>query len=628
MTTTSECKAGLFGLMVAALGVVYGDIGTSPLYTLKEVFSPTHGIPVTPENVMGILSLVFWSLLMVVSLKYITFVLRANNHGEGGVIALLALTLHSTRGRLYQHRTLMVFGLLGAGLFYGDGAITPAISVLSAVEGLEIAQPGLKPFVLPLVLIIIFFLFLFQRQGTAKVGNLFGPIMIFWFFILACLGLNQVIAAPEVLKAMDPLYAILFIKNHPGLSFVALGAVFLALTGAEALYADMGHFGGKPIRFAWFSWVFPALVLNYFGQGALLLANPAAIANPFYLLVPQIWLYPLIVLSTIATIIASQAVISGAFSMTHQAIKLGYLPRMTVIHTSESEIGQVYLPMVNWTLLIAVIGLVLFFRSSDNLASAYGIAVTMTMVITTAMTFKVTRSEWKWPLWRSLLVVGVFLIIDLAFLSANAVKILDGGWLPLLFAASIFFIMMTWRGGCRLLSQRMHQDSMPLEPFIEQLWLDPPLRVPGTAVFMTSDYGAVPRALLHNLMHNKVLHQRVVVLTVDIEAVPHIPVAERAAILQLPHNFYVIYLRFGFKDDPNVPLALLRCKTHHLELDFNLMECSFFLGRETLIPAMKSEMSPWREKIFLTMFRNVGSATTFFRLPANRVVELGTQIEL
>jgi len=612
-------------LALAALGIVYGDIGTSPLYALKEVFAGVHPVPITVDNIIGILSLVFWSLVIVVSIKYVVFIMRADNRGEGGIMALMALALRKVENPRVRV-AIMLAGIAGAALFYGDGVITPAISVLSAVEGLEVATPALKPFVIPLTIIVLVILFAFQRKGTAGIGALFGPIMGVWFATLAWLGVLNILHEPHVMQSLNPIHGIVFILSNPWLGFLALGGVVLALTGAEALYADMGHFGRKPIQMAWFGLVLPALVLNYFGQGALLLHNPAAVQNPFYLLAPSWALYPLIALSTAATIIASQAVISGAFSMTREAMQLGYSPRMEVQHTSERAIGQIYLPGINWALLIAVIALVLGFRSSANLGAAYGIAVTGTMLITTLLAFIVVRRLWGWGWLKSGLLISVFLIIDIAFFAANAIKIEDGGWFPLVFGLGVFTLMSTWKRGRQLLRLRMEDQAIPLEPFIAGLASSTTPRVPGTAVFLSTAPHAVPHALLHNLKHNRVLHQRIVVVTVRVEGVPHIPESERIEVEALPSSFYRIIVRFGFKDEPDLPQALEQCAQYGVP--FNVIETSFFLGRETLIPKIGSGMALWREKLFIAMFRNAGSMANFFHLPPNRVIELGTQVVL
>ncbi|MFI4954592.1 MAG: potassium transporter Kup [Gammaproteobacteria bacterium] len=613
-------------MVIGAIGVVYGDIGTSPLYTLKEVFAGHHAIQPTEVNVLGILSTIFWSLIIVVSLKYIMFVMRADNNGEGGVMALTALAIRNVRENQRQYMFIMALGILGAALFYGDSVITPAISVLSAVEGLKVAEPGLHELVIPLTLAILVALFLFQQKGTATVGKFFGPVMMFWFLVIAVLGFFSIIEQPRVLHALNPYYALIFFEQNFILSFVALGAVFLALTGAEALYADMGHFGRGPIRIAWFWLILPALGLNYFGQGALLLQDPTAAHSPFYLLAPEWALYALVALATIATIIASQSVISGAFSMTQQAIRLGYLPRLEIRYTSEQEMGQIYVPVVNWLLFFAVIMVVLIFESSDNLAAAYGLSVTGTMIITTVLAFRVIRHMWKWTWWHSALIFGFFLLVDLSFFSANLIKIMEGGWLPLLIALIVFTIMITWRHGTRLLIARVKEEAVPLSSFLHNIPQLAPIRVPGTAVFLTSDLQSVPRPLMYNLMHNKVLHDRVVVLKVEIEDVPHVTEDERVEIAPLSDNFYTILIRFGFKDVLDVPKALQLCESKGLS--FSLMETSFFLGKETLFQSKQRKMLRWRERVFMMMFRNAGSLTSYFKIPPNRVVALGTQMEL
>lgn len=610
---------------LAAMGVVFGDIGTSPLYTMKEVFNAHHGLAVTPDNVLGVLSLVFWALTIVVSLKYVVFIMRADNRGEGGIMALTSLALRTTRSpRLAS--AMAAVGLFGAALFYGDGVITPAISVLSAVEGLEVATPAFRPYVLPISLVVLTGLFLIQSKGTARVGAVFGPVMLFWFATLGVLGAINVLRHPDVLRAINPAYALAFFEANRGLGFLALGAVVLAITGGEALYADMGHFGRRPIKMAWFGFVFPALYLNYLGQGALILDNPEAVKNPFYLLVPEPLLYPMVALSTLATIIASQAVISGAFSLTKQAVQLGYSPRIHVVHTSEKEVGQIYVPNVNWMLLASVVALVLGFRSSSALASAYGIAVTLTMMIDTVLAFFVVRTLWNWGLGASLAFLLLFFSVDFAFFSANTVKIFDGGWFPLALGLAIHTLLMTWKQGRAALAERMRIDTMPLDLFIQSMFHDPPIRVPGTGVFMTTAPDGVPRALLHNLLHNKVLHARVVLVNVITDDVPYVPASERVRVEELDFGFFRVFVRYGFKDDPDIPAALGLCESQGLP--FELMESSFFLGRENLIPKASSFLGLWRKRLFILMFRNAHSAADFFCIPANRVVEFGTQVEL
>ena len=612
-------------LALAALGVVYGDIGTSPLYALKEVFGNAHHpVPITPDNVLGILSVVFWALMLVVSCKYVLFILHADNRGEGGIMALMALALRKEKAGSWQRRVIVILGLFGAALFYGDGAITPAVSVLSAVEGLEVITPAFKPFVIPLALIVLIFLFFIQRRGTASVGKLFGPVMMVWFGVLALLGLINIVAEPGVMRALNPAWGVAFFFANPGLAFLSLGAVVLVLTGGEALYADMGHFGRKPIQLAWFAMVLPALLINYFGQGALLLADPAAIENPFYLLAPDWALLPLVILATVATVIASQAVISGAFSMTLQAMQLGYLPRFQVRHTSESEMGQIYLPAINWLLLVAVIALVLGFGSSSNLAAAYGIAVTGTMLITNLLVFVVARDQWGWKSWQAFVCVLPFVLIDLAFFSANSTKIFAGGWFPLAFGLAVFAVLTTWKRGREVLHEKLGQDAIDLAPFIQSLSLGGATRVPGTAVFLTGRPQGVPRAMLHSLKHYKVLHERMVIVTIRIFDVPYVPEIDRVEVTDLGESFWQVTVQYGFKDEPDLPLALEKCA--HFGLEFEMMDTSFFLGRETLVPRFGGEMAYWRVLLFALMFRNASSLTAFFKIPSNRVVELGSQV--
>ena len=614
-------------LTLAALGIVYGDIGTSPLYAIKEVFGGSHHpVPITPDNVLGVLSLFLWSLLIVVTLKYVSFIMRANNKGEGGIIALLTLALHNGDPASRRQKLLIALGLFGAALFYGDGVITPAISVLSAVEGLEIITPAFKPYVLPITLSILIGLFFFQRRGTASVGALFGPIMILWFAVLASFGAMAIIEHPAVLAAVNPVYGFNFLLGNSVLGFFALGAVVLCITGAEALYADMGHFGAKPIQYAWLGYVLPALLINYFGQGALLLADPSAVENPFYLLAPDWARYPLVILATVATIIASQAVISGAFSITQQAIQLGYTPRLEIQHTSDREIGQIYLPAINWLLLIAIIGLVIGFGSSSKLAAAYGIAVTGTMLITNLLAIAVAVRLWQWSPWRAVLGALPFIVIDLGFFLANSVKIPDGGWFPLAFGLGVFILLTTWKRGRELLHDRLAADALQLKPFIEDMACSGIERVPGTAIFLTPDPDAVPHALLHSLKHFKTLHEQVVILSVSVFDVPYVPDIDRVEVRQLAGNFAQVVVQYGYKDEPDIPAALALCAEAGLPIE--MMDASFFLGRETLIPKLKSDMAYWRELLFVAMFRNAGSATAYFRIPSNRVVELGAQIVL
>jgi KUP system potassium uptake protein len=618
-------RARLATLSIAALGVVYGDIGTSPLYALKEVFAGSHHpVPVDAANVLGILSLVFWSLMIIVSIKYIVFIMRADNKGEGGIMALMALVISSEKNPR-RARVLMLMGLFGAALFYGDGTITPAISVLSAVEGLEVATPAFKPYVIPITLAVLVVLFAVQKRGTGSVGALFGPIMMLWFTTLAVFGVMGIARAPQVLFALNPFYALQFLAGHPALGFFALGAVVLAVTGAEALYADMGHFGAMPVRLAWSCLVLPALTLNYFGQGALLLVDAHAVENPFYLLAPAWALYPLVALSTVATIIASQAVISGAFSITQQAMQLGYAPRMELEHTSHHQIGQIYVPAINRALFLGVVALVLGFGSSTNLAAAYGIAVTGTMAITTVLAFVVARRMWKWSLPASVALFGAFLVVDVSFFCANLVKIVEGGWFPLAFGGCVFLFMSTWKRGRELLNERLEADSIPLDAFVESASHDC-AKVPGLAIFMTATPGTVPHALLHSMKHYKSLHERVLLLNVTTLDIPHVQPMQRLVVEPINSQFWQGRIYFGFMDEPNLPEALEWSAEQGLPVD--LMDTSFFLGRETLLPRLGAEMALWREKLFATMYRNSGGVVAYFRLPPNRVVELGSQIVL
>jgi len=617
---------GLMALMLGAIGVVYGDVGTSPLYTMKEIFNGPHAVAATPENILGILSLIFWSLIMVISIKYVLFVMRANNRGEGGIMALMALALRH-RNQQRQRNVIIALGLFGTALFYGDGIITPAISVLSAVEGLQVAAPGLEAYVLPITIIVLIGLFMFQSYGTEKVGLLFGPIMLVWFGVLAVMGGLSISQNPAVLEALNPLYGLHFFLEHGWHAFIALGAVVLALTGAEALYADMGHFGKRPIQLAWFSLILPALAVNYFGQGALILRDPSAILNPFYLLAPSWAMYPLIGLATCATVIASQAVISGAFSITSQAMQMDYIPRMQRVHTSTEAIGQIYVPTMNRTLLLLVICTVLGFGSSGNLAAAYGLAVTGTMMITTLLTLIVALDSWQWqPKWAYPL-VAVFLVIDSAYLGANVLKIPQGGWFPLLIGGVLFLLMSTWRQGREVVTYHLQKAAMSLTKFIDSLSAKPPLaRVPGTAVYMSARNLSMPHALQINYAHNQVLHERIVLLTIATEDVPTLLDKERVDIDALAQGFYRVTARHGFMETPNVPKILGLCRL--LGLDIDMASASFFIGKETLIPSDKADLNPWQEKIFLFMFRNASSPIQFFKIPPERVVELGVQFEV
>lgn len=622
----AEHDQRLPALTLAALGVVYGDIGTSPLYAIKEVFGGAHHpVPVTPENILGILSLICWSLVGVVSVKYAAFIMRADNQGEGGVMALMALVRRHA-GESRHARGLMLLGLFGAALFYGDGIITPAISVLSAVEGLEIATPVFKPWVVPLTLGVLLGLFALQKQGTGRVGGLFGPVTAVWFLALAALGVANILAEPGVLAALSPHHAVLFFLAHPGLAFLSLGAVVLAVTGAETLYADMGHFGPRPIRLAWLGLVLPALILNYFGQGALLLAHPEALTHPFYRLAPDWALFPLVALATAATVIASQAVISGVFSITHQAIQLGYLPRMGVRHTSHRERGQIYLPGVNWALFAAVAVLVLAFGSSGALAAAYGIAVTGTMIITTLLVYVVARRHWGWGPVRGALILGAFLAADLAFFGANLVKLPDGGWFPLAFALVLFLLMSTWKRGRELLKLRRDQDAMPLDEFARGLTHSDIPVTPGTAVYLTPHPDQVPHALLHSLKHFKSLHERVVILNVAFSDQPFVPTHRRVQVESLNARLHRVRVRFGFMDKPDLTKTLRTCAGKGMPCAPE--DTTFILGRETLIARKRADMAWWREKLFIGLARNAGSLADYFNLPTNRVVELGAQVVL
>ncbi len=615
----------LAALTLGALGVVYGDIGTSPLYALQETFGE-HGIRVSTENVLGALSLIFWSLIVVVSLKYVLFIMRADNKGEGGIMSLIALARRGVNASPRVRTLLIALGLMGAALFYGDSVITPAISVLSAVEGLKIAEPGLTPYVIWITVVIIFALFWVQKRGTGKVGAIFGPITVLWFLSLAALGLYGITRNPAVLFALSPHHAVLFFVHNHSEAFFALGSVVLAVTGVEALYADMGHFGKKPIRLAWFGLVLPSLLLNYFGQGALLIGDPSAVTNPFYLLAPGVLLYPLIGLATLAAVIASQAVITGAFSMTREAIQLGYTPRMQIQHTSVEQRGQIYLPWINRMLMVLVIAAVLGFRTSSGLGAAYGIAVTGTMAITSILALVVARKLWHWPLLIVLPLGAVLLTIDIAFFSANLIKVEHGGWFPLVLGALFFTVFSTWRRGRELVLREMKQGGLSLDSFIASIANHPPLRVPGTAVFLTANQKSVPHALLHNLKHNKVLHERNVMLTVETLDTPTAEPEECFDLTALGAEFYLIVLRFGFAEDPNVPRALGLCQKR--DLQFDMMDTTFFLSRETIVAGERAGMALWRDRLFAFLSRNAMPATAFFRIPGNRLVELGTQVEI
>ena len=621
----SSSKSSLAALTLGAIGVVYGDIGTSVLYALKEVFGSGH-VPFTPENVYGILSIFFWTLTTIVSVKYVTLVLRADNHGEGGLVAMLALASQSVKDKPQLRKVLLMVGIFGTCLFYGDGVITPAISVLSAVEGLEVISPAFKKAVIPLTLIILFCLFAVQKRGTAGIGKFFGPITVIWFAAIAVLGLYHIATQPEILWAVSPHYAVMFMWENPGTTFIILGAVVLCVTGGEALYADMGHFGKKPIRMAWFTVVMPALTLNYFGQGALLLNNPEAVKNPFYMMAPEWALIPLVGLATMATVIASQALITGAFSVTKQVIQLGYLPRLQVLHTSVKEMGQIYIPFVNWGLFVLIVLAVALFKSSSNLAAAYGIAVCTDMLITTILTFFVIRYNWNLPLSLCIGATGFFFVVDFAFWASNLLKLFEGGWFPLVIGGGIFLLMITWSDGRRLLNNSLKAESFSLVDFLEAIFVAPPARVEGTAVFLTADPGNVPNALLHNLKHNKVLHRQNLFVTVRSQEVPWIGMNKRLEIEPLGHDCWQVIVNYGFKNDPDLPKALESLKGHGAELD--PMSTSYFLSRDIVIPTIGGGMATWREKLFAQMHLNASAAAEFLKLPNNSVVELGSKIEI
>ncbi len=632
MKSTENVKAAapkgryLFTLALGALGIVYGDIGTSPLYALRESFHANHGLPPTPGNVLGILSLIFWSLIIVISIKYLVFIMRADNDGEGGILALTSLVTPLQVKRGGGRWLLILLGLFGTALLYGDGVITPAISVLSAVEGLGVITPFFEPYILPLTIGILAVLFIAQRFGTGGIGRVFGPITVVWFVTLAVLGVVQIVQQPSVLAAANPTHAVSFLTENGWRGFLVLGSVFLVVTGGEALYADMGHFGRRPIRLVWFVVVLPALLINYFGQAALILGNPSAAENPFYMMVPTWALYPVVILATMATVIASQALISGAFSLTAQAVQLGYLPRVLIRHTSRKEYGQIYVPEINWLLMLACIGLVFGFRSSSNLAAAYGVAVTMTMAITTILFYFVARERWRWPLWVVAPLALFFLVIDIAFFAANALKIPQGGWFPLVVAVGIFTLMTTWRRGRLILSERLEEHVIPFEKFLEHVAETSPVRVPGTAVFMSRKQSGTPFSLAQTLKVYKALHERVILLNVETQEVPRIRRGRHIVVTPLGNGFIQVVLRYGFMERPNVPKTLNKlCVDGKIlsESDF-----TYFIGRETLLATSRPGMALWREKLFALMFRNALSASSFYRLPPGRVVELGTQIEL
>ena len=623
--TRKKSPAALAALTLAALGIVYGDIGTSPLYALKEIFHGGH-VAATPDNILGVLSLIFWTITVVISLKYVLLILRADNHGEGGLIAMLALATTAVADKPPLRRILMTVGLFGTAVFYGDGVITPAISVLSAVEGLEVAAPRLHDWVIPITLLVLTCLFAVQRFGTGGIGKFFGPITLVWFAVLVALGLPHIAAQPGVLVAMNPAYAIDFFLQQPLIAFVALGAVVLVVTGGEALYADLGHFGKLPIRIAWYALVMPALVINYFGQGAMLLANPAAISNPFYLMAPDWSRLPLVFLATAATVIASQALISAAFSVTKQAMQLGILPRMVIHHTSVRDTGQIYVPFVNWGLYVFIVLAVVMFKSSTNLASAYGIAVTLDMTITTVMTFFVIRYGWKYPLPLCIAATGFFFVIDIVFFASNLLKLIAGGWFPIVIGVGMFTLMVTWTQGRRILSRKLRSDAIPLADFLEAVFVSPPTRVAGTAVFLASEAGVTPNALMHNLKHNKVLHDYNLFVTVRHHEVPWIGFDKRIELEPLGHDCWAMALNFGFKNDPDVPEALKLLEGRGVPLDD--MSTSYFLSRDIVIPTLGEGMPLWREKLFASMHRNAAAAADFLNLPTNRIVELGAKVEI
>jgi KUP system potassium uptake protein len=620
-----HAKSSMAALTLGAIGDVYGDIVTSVLYAMKEVFGSGH-VEFTPDNVYGILSIFFWTLTTIVSVKYVALVLRADNNGEGGLVAMLALASMSIKDKPKLRSKMLLVGIFGTCLFYGDGVITPAISVLSAVEGLEVVSPAFKKYVIPLTLIILFGLFAVQKRGTGGIGKFFGPITVVWFIAISALGVYHIAAHPEILWAISPHYALSFIFNEPEVTFLILGAVVLCVTGGEALYADMGHFGKKPIRMAWFLVVMPALTLNYFGQGALLLSNPAAVANPFFLMAPDWLLVPLVALATAATVIASQALISGAFSVTKQVVQLGFLPRLQVLHTSIKDTGQIYIPFVNWGLFATIVLAVMMFKSSSNLAAAYGIAVCTDMLITTVLTFFVIRYSWKYPLWLCLSATGFFFLVDFAFWASNLLKLFEGGWFPLLIGAAILVLMLTWRDGRDILNEKRKEEAMDLTSFLEAVFVSPPARVDGTAVFLTSGKGSVPNAMLHNLKHNKVLHAQNLFVNVQNHEVPWVSDAERLVVNSLGHECWQVVIHYGFKDNPDVPGALAQLRGMGCEV--SPMTTSYFLSRDSIVPTIGTGMAQWREKLFAQMHLNASSAADFLNLPSNSVVELGSKIEI
>ena len=620
-------KGSLRALMLGAIGVVFGDIATSPLYALKECFNPQHGVPFSSEAVFGVISMVFWAFMVVVSIKYVMFIMRASNNGEGGILALMALALRTVPVGSKSALAIMMLGVFGASMFYGDAVITPAFSILSAVEGLEVVSPELKRYVIPVTLIILIGLFLIQRRGTSVVGILFGPIMVVWFLVLGLMGIVNIVDYPQILTAVNPYFAYIFLYEHSLEAFIVLGAVFLVLTGAEALYTDMGHFGIKPIRYVWFFITLPCLLLNYFGQGALLISHPEAITNPFFLMVPETLVFPLVLLATVATIIASQAVISGTYSMTSQAILLGFIPKMKISYTSDKEIGQIYMPTINWLLLFMVVVVVLTFKSSENLAAAYGIAVTTTMIIDTILATVVMSVVWKWNPIFIALVIGAFIVVDLSFFSANLLKIAEGGWFPILVGSICFLLLMTWYQGRKLLREKAIQSGIPLESFVQSLQAHPPHRVEGTAVFLTAHVDYVPVAMLHNLKHNRILHERVIFLKISVWDVPYVEDNERLTFKDMGSGMYLVRAIYGFKETPDV-IKILELIGKEYGVECDLMDTSFFLARDTVIPSAIPGMALWREKLFALMFQNSAKPADFFQIPTNRVVELGAKIEI
>ena len=625
--SSHQQKGSLAALALGAIGIVFGDIGTSPLYALKVCFDPVNGIPMTPDSIFGVISMIFWSFIMVVSLKYLLFVMRANNHGEGGILSLMALALRTADTKSKRYVVIMITGVLGACLFYGDAVITPAISVLSAIEGTVVVSNDLIPYVLPITIAILLCLFLIEKKGTSVVGILFGPVMLVWFGSLAVMGIYQIQDAPQIIAALNPIYAFRFMTQDAGIAFAVTGSIFLVLTGAEALYADMGHFGIRPIKFAWFGLVMPCLLINYFGQGAMLLVHPETITNPFFLMVPDAYTFALVILATIATVIASQACISGAYSMTSEAILLGFLPRMKILFTSAKEKGQIYVPFINWMLCFIVVGIVLAFKKSDNLASAYGVAVSTTMLLTTLLAAVVMKALWKWHTIWVTLVIGCFLIVDIGFFTANLTKLFDGGWFPVVIASICFLFMMTWYQGRQIVRKRVLDDGIRLDSFITSLLQNPPHRVEGTAVFLTAHVDYLPVSFLHNLKHNHILHERVFFLKVSIWDVPYVDDAQRLTLKELGPNIYVVRAVYGFKETPdsNQILDLLESQ---FSLKIDKMNTSFFLSRDTIIPTSLPGMAIWREVIFAWMYQNAGRQSDFFKIPANRVVELGAKVEI